>query len=182
MNHLMSVAIGAAALLFAPSASAAERCNAGTVVNWDAAGAGVTVEAFASGTACEKATAVVVFRNAEGVPQKWDTIPAEQNMMLAGKTNAAELDAALKELLDQKSSPYATTGDLPEWKAGENFPINGEFVFYVDETIDRKNYARIRAAKAPVFCYVLGMESQACVYKEPTDGNLTHIGFQSFPG
>jgi hypothetical protein len=115
--------------------------------------------------------------------QLWNASPAEQNMLLAGKSTAAELEAALKELVNDAANPqFATTADLPEWKEGAESPSSGEFPFYVQDGIDRENYNRIRAAKAPVFCYVQGMESLSCAYKEPTDGYISRIGTQTFPG
>jgi hypothetical protein len=74
----------------------------------------------------------------------------------------------------------ATTKALPEWKAKDDFPINGEFMFYVEEGIDRAAYDVIRKADLPMYCFVQGMESVACLVLQ--DGGLFKVGVQSFPG
>jgi hypothetical protein len=49
-----------------------------------------------------------------------------------------------------------------------------------DEGVDRDSYEQVRVAKVPVFCYVQGMESLACVVLK--DGGMSKIGLQTFPG
>jgi hypothetical protein len=181
MKKLMFAAAAVAALLSAPAALAADRCNAASATDWTAAG--LTVEAFASGATCDKAVGVIVFRDAEGTAQVWEAYPTEQNAALTGRTTAAETEAALKEWIDQSSSMFKTTADLPEWKDGTDIPMTGEFPFYVEEGLDRENYARIRKLAAPIFCYVSGMESMSCLYKDSDSGGLIFkVGAQSFPG
>ena len=183
MKSFLYAAAAVAALLAAPAALAADRCNAAAAYDWASAGKGVTVEAFASGATCDKTVAVFVIRDAEGTAQVWEAYPTEQNAALAGKTTAAETEAALKAWIDQSTSIFKTTADLPEWKEGADAPVSGEFPFYVEEGIDRENYTRIRKLAAPIFCYVSGMESMSCLYKDSDSGGLIFkVGAQSFPG
>lgn len=58
--------------------------------------------------------------------------------------------------------------------------MSGEFPFYVEEGLDRAAYEAVRGRDAPMFCYIQGMESAACLALE--DGRLAKIGVQSFPG
>ncbi len=181
MKTFMFAAAAVAALLSAPAALAADRCNASAATPWTAAG--MAVEAFASGATCDKTVAVFVIRDAEGTAQVWEAYPAEQNAALTGRTTVAETEAALKEWIDQSSSMFKTTADLPEWKDGADLPMSGEFPFYVEEGLDRENYARIRKLAAPIFCTVSGMESVSCLYKDADSGGLIFkVGAQSFPG
>jgi hypothetical protein len=58
---------------------------------------------------------------------------------------------------------------------------NSEFPFYLEpEWNDRVGYEELRARNAPMYCYVQGMESLACLALQ--DGQLYKIGVQSFPG
>ena len=59
-------------------------------------------------------------------------------------------------------------------------PMSGEFPLYLEDGTTREDYAALRVKKLPMFCYVQGMESQACLALE--DGGLRKIGAQSFPG
>jgi hypothetical protein len=56
----------------------------------------------------------------------------------------------------------------------------GVFPFYPSEGVTREAYLAARAANAPMWCFVQGMESQACLVLR--DGAITELGAQSFPG
>ena len=180
MRDSLIAGAAAAALLALPGAAAKDRCNAATETKWT--DANVSVEAFASGVDCEKAWAVLAMRDASGEPAYSQVFAVPQNAALAGQTSPAAMEKALKEWVDPSAGPFKTTGDLPEWKEGADFPLLGEFAFYADEGIDRTAYEAIRALKAPIFCFVSGMESMTCLYLDKESGMVVRIGAQSFPG
>ena len=66
------------------------------------------------------------------------------------------------------------------WPPGAQQPASGEFPFYPEEGVDRDYYEKARAARAPLFCYVQGMESMSCV--AIIEGGMVKLGVQSFPG
>ena len=182
MRKLMFAAAGLAALLAAPGAMASEKCNVAVDGTWPEAGKGVTVEAFTNGAGCEKATAVLTIHDGTGSLVYNSVTSAEYAMMLTGKKTSAEMEAALKEWIDQKGSTLKTTADLPEWKDGAEQPMLGEFPFYPEEGIDRAAYEKYRADKSPLFCFVPGIESLACVMKDKDSGAIVPVGAQAFPG
>ena len=59
-------------------------------------------------------------------------------------------------------------------------PRSGEFPFYPEPYYDRSGYEVLRQSDVPLFCYVQGMESIACVALE--NGRMEKVGVQSFPG
>lgn len=177
---IVHAALAFASLLVAP-AMAADKCTASVDGAWPEAGK-FTIEAFASGAKCESALAVLAIRDETGVASFYEVFPTESVMVLAGMTTPKDLEAALKTWADPKMSNITTSGDLPEWKAGAEAPAAGEFPFYPEEGIDQASYAKVRDAKVPTFCFVQGMESLACIVKDPESGGLYKIGVQTFPG
>ena len=170
------------AALFAASALAAEKCTASADSAWDSAGKGVTIEAFASGSKCETAMAALVIRDETGTAAFYEVYPAEFVMVLAGMATAKDLEAALKSWIDTSQPQFASTADLPAWAEGAEYPVLGDFAFYPEEGIDRATYTKVRDSKAPIFCYVQGMESMACVVKDAENGGFFKLGVQTFPG
>ncbi len=160
--------------------NAAADCTGAVSGPWDQK-PGYTVGAFAQGSDCAKAVAVIVVRDAEGTVVHHESYIAEHVMVLAGASTPAELTKALGDWTDMSHPAFATTASLPDWAEGADSPVNGEFPFYPAEGIDREVWNRIRAAKSPVFCYVQGMESLACIADDPELG-FYPIGVQTFPG
>jgi len=101
-------------------------------------------------------------------------------MTLAPARDVETMQTALAEWGASTSTTFATTSALPEWAAGANGPVSGEFPFYLNEGWDRAAYDQLRASDVPVFCYVQGMESMNCLALQ--DGYLNSVGVQSFPG
>lgn len=180
--HLRGLAAAiAVAAAFVPASLSAEpgACSTRHTEAWKAGGAAFTVDAFADGPTCELAVATIVIRGADGVPLWSEAYPASQVMVLAGQPDVSTMQQALFDwTLQDGSKP--TSKSLPEWKAGADMPVLGDFPFYLEEGIDRDAYAAIRKADLPMYCYIQGMESMACLVLQ--DGGLTKVGAQSFPG
>lgn len=155
-------------------------CDARATQNWSAGGATYSVEAMAAGPDCQRAVATIVIRDGSGVPLYAEAHMAHDIMVLAPARDEAGMRTALQEWVTYDSHTMATTGALPEWPAHADGPQNGEFPFYPSESMVRDEYVALRQRNAPLFCYVQGMESMACLALE--DGQFTKIGVQTFPG
>lgn len=174
----------AAAALLAACAPAAKTADKGAIENVCAASATApwqanTVEAFTSGPSCAHAVATIVVRAPDGAALMTEAAPVEHLFGLNEAADPATMKQKLAEWIDQKDSALASAGKLPEWKADAETP-GGEFPFYPEAGFDRAAYEELRAANAPLFCFVQGMESQACYVLR--DGALDKIGLQTFPG
>jgi hypothetical protein len=159
------------------SASSAAGCAAVAATEWQ----GFNVEASTRGPDCARAAVMLVFRaSGSGEIARMETHRAMDLMTLASVDDAAAMETALGEWIDQSSPDFATTADLPEWPANAEAPVSGEFPFYPAEGTTREAYDVIRARAAPLFCYVQGMESINCLAL--VDGDLDSVGVQTFPG
>jgi len=170
-----------ALLAFELPAEAAGGCSANASAVWrPTAGKAYRTEAFSSGPSCTLAVATLVVRGPDGRALWVDSAPVEHLMTFVDVKTPQQMGRALGEWLMQ-SHTFRSTGELPEWKKGADAPASGEFAFYPEAGIDRDLYEQTRAEKQPVFCYVQGMESMACVGLSK-DGQMTKIGVQTFPG
>lgn len=160
----------------AEGVSAENACPASAVAAWS----GLVINASASGESCATAQASISIRDGAGAEILAQTYPAEQVMTLAGAESVEDLQRRLTEWITPAGAAPDSTGDLPEWAANEPNPMSGEFPFYVEEGVDRASYEALRGRNALMYCYVQGMESQACWALE--NGRFTKIGVQSFPG
>lgn len=138
------------------------------------------ITAVASGADCASAQAVLTIRTPAGDVGYTETYPVSQVMVLAGAESPADLERMLNEWVNPPGAAADSTGDLPVWTANAEYPVSGEFPFYPAEGTDRAAYEAIRRGDAPMFCFVQGMESQACVMAE--NGTVRVIGVQTFPG
>jgi len=146
---------------------------------WSASDGSYSAEATTSGPDCARAVATIVIRDSSGVPIFTEAHLTAHLMTLAPVQDAAAMQTALNEWVTP-SDPQ-TSNELPEWLANAEYPVSGEFPFYPAEGVDRAGYEQIRAANAPTYCYVQGMESLNCVVIEP-GGGAASVGVQSFPG
>ncbi len=174
----MAGALALASVSCAPAqtSEAAAVCQAAASGAWQ----GLTVEAAASGPDCARAAATLVFRHADGDMALAEIYPSKDVMTLAAATDDAAMGVALAEWIDQTAPAFVTSANLPEWAVKADSPVNGDFPFYPNADLDRNSYAALRARAVPVFCYVQGMESMACLALE--EGALSPIGVQLFPG
>ena len=158
-----------------------EGCDARAVSEWAAEGASYSIEATSVGPDCERAVATLIIRDSSGRPLFANAHLSAQVMTLAAARAPAAMQGALAEWIDPAAnSTMAGSGALPDWPANADAPANGEFPFYPALGYDRAGYEDLRAANAPLFCYVQGMESLACVALR--DGRIEEIGVQTFPG
>jgi len=102
-------------------------------------------------------------------------------MVLAPAQDAAAMRDALAAWISPASNTIMqTSAALPEWPGNADAPQNGEFPFYPEAGYGREAYNTLRSNNLPLYCYVQGMESQACLAL--SEGGLTKIGVQTFPG
>lgn len=177
---LIVAAVVLAASGIAPASAAG--CNLGAAKAWKPfKGAAYSSEAYSNGATCAGAVVTIVVR-APGGDVLWaEAMPATHLMTFADAKTPQRMKAGLVDWLGQQH-PFKSTGDLPEWKKGAEAPsMLGEFAFYPEAGVDQESYAKIRADKLAIFCYVQGMESMACVAISK-DGSASKIGVQTFPG
>jgi hypothetical protein len=155
-------------------------CDARAVEAWSAGDAQLSVEAATAGPDCARAVATLVVRDSSGAPLYADVHIAEYVMTLAPARDQAAMETALGEWVTP-STVMVSTSALPDWPANATAPQNGEFPFYPEEGYDRDSYMALRGNNLPLFCYVQGMESMACIAFSG-DGEVSKIGVQTFPG
>lgn len=159
---------------------AANGCNVVASTAWKAAGRVHRVDAFSNGAICAHAVVTLVVRAGDGKALWVDAAPAAQLMTFVEVRTRQQMTRALGEWTSQNHM-FKSTAELPEWKKGAERPASGEFPFYPESGTDREMYEQVRAAKQPLFCYVQGMESMACIALA-ADGQMTKVGVQAFPG
>jgi hypothetical protein len=181
MRFCLIVAAAVAAVSIVAPAQAAG-CNLGALKAWmPFKGRAYRTEAYSNGTSCAATVATIVVRGPDGKVFWTDAHDASFLMTFAHVKTPRQMQAALADWLTQQH-PFKSTGDLPEWKRGAEAPTPlGEFPFYQEEGMDQVTYAKIRAERQALFCYVQGMESLACIAIDKA-GVATKVGVQSFPG
>jgi hypothetical protein len=163
------------------SVAAADGCSVHASGRWiPYPGRVYGTEAFSSGPTCAQAAVTLVVRAPDGGVAWVDAAPGEHVMTFADVKTRQDMSGALTDWLSQ-SSMFKTTRELPAWPEGAQGPESGEFPFMPEAWIDRDYYERSRAQGSPMFCYVQGMESIACIALSK-DGQMEKIGVQSFPG
>jgi hypothetical protein len=181
---LCALALGACSRIGAtrPSPPEALRgCRAVAAGAWHASvGVTLPVEASSAGPDCSHAVATIAVRDARGDVLWADAAPSAHVATLAQAHDLPAMQRSLADWIDSNNRTIASSSALPDWPEGANAPQNGEFPFYPDSAFNRDAYLALRAANVPVFCYVQGMESEACVALQ--NGAITKIGVQSFPG
>lgn len=181
---LAALAIGACdqateRTLTAPAISGA--CAAHAATTWSAgAGHVFAVEANSSGDDCATAAVTLTIRDDTGAAVFTESHQSDQVMTLVGAESVDDLRRRLGEWITPPGVQMDSTGDLPEWVQGADYPVNEEFPFYPEEDVTRDFYEALRAQDRAMYCYVQGMESMACLAMR--DGALARIGVQSFPG
>lgn len=156
-------------------------CMAVATTPWrPLSGVEFSIEARSAGPDCARAVATLVIRDTQGRALWTDARAAEHVMTLKDARDEQSIRAAMAEWIDPASSTMRTTATLPDWPAGAQGPENGEFPFYPEPHLDRESYEDLRRRNTPMFCYVQGMESLACVAFN--ENRIEKVGVQSFPG
>lgn len=159
-------------------AAGAEGCAASASSAWNAGGETITIEGSTTGADCASAEARIAFRRGEAEPFYQQNFRAGAIMTLAGASSIEDMQRRLQEWVSPPGAAPDSTGDLPEWPANAAGPA-GEFPFQ-PYNMDRATYEAHRAADTPMFCFVQGMESEACYTLD--NGAWRHLGLQQFPG
>lgn len=159
-----------------------EGCQARVAAAWATdADPNASIEAITTGPDCARSVATLIIRNGSGEPQYSTTYIPAHVMTLAQAHDTAAMQTALTEWIDPASNTtMQTTSALPEWPANAELPQNGEFPFYPETDVTRDIYNSYRERNLPMYCYVQGMESQACLTWDAD--SLVLLGVQSFPG
>lgn len=166
-------------------------CAAQALSSWGiAAGQVYEIGAFGQGPDCAKAVITLVVRTADGNPVFVTAIKAQENgLAFDGTKNSQDMQTRLQDWIAPAQAGFTTSADLPPWPEGGTGPaskpiegVSGTFPFYPEAEAygERGSYEALRSAKAPVFCYVQGPESFACLAAQ--DGSVFPIGLQVFPG
>lgn len=146
---------------------------------WIADGQRLLVTATTSGPNCRQSVALMIVRDAEGNVVWTDARPAAFVMGLNTPTTRTPMSGALREWIGFATRGQ-TTADLPPWTRAEQPPSASGFEFEPEPWINRETYLEMRERAEPMFCYVQGLESLACLVGR--HGRLEKIGVQSFPG
>ena len=143
-------------------------CTASASRSWVS---GLTIDAFAQGPTCAQAVGVISIRKKSG-EAVW-----VQSYITANVMNFTQPAATNSKIL---------TATLKDWISGNGFMKSadklvegGEFPFTKND--DAQSFAKFRKSKAPLFCYIQGMESGNCLTVDK-DGAVVELGVQSFPG
>jgi hypothetical protein len=160
-------------------------CNASYEAPWKASGKlGYSIAAYAVGANCQSAIVVLVVTDATHKPIWQKSLLSEYVAMFSDDhtTKGTKMQAAVEAWVQTglEASP-SNAGALPDWPKGAAEPTREEFGFFIDANIDRESYLAWRTQKRPVFCFVQGMESEACILADDS-GQILDIGGISFPG
>jgi hypothetical protein len=157
-------------------------CTASANDAWRPAGGGeFSIEATSAGPDCERSVATIVIRDGEGRVAWSEAYASEHVMVLASARDTGAMEVALAGWINpEANTTLQTSSALPDWPANAEAPQIGEFPFYPEPYLNREGYTTLRAENLPLYCYVQGMESLACLALD--DGRLEKIGVQSFPG
>jgi hypothetical protein len=147
---------------------------------------GLSLEAYAVGTVCDKAAIVLLVTNKDReVVYSFVGYAKEMAWFQEGVGDGPAMKLGLKNwLVSASSGPEKSTADLPDWKDGAEAPSregDGEFGFYANEGVDRSYYLEKRKLDLPMLCFVSGVESTTCLIAA-SKNSIIKIGGFTFPG
>jgi hypothetical protein len=172
--------------LLAHMSPATAACNHTVKVPWTSAKAlKLSLHASSLGETCASTVIVLSVTSAKG-EMLWATSRLSQQVLLFaedGKKTDQTVKAALKQWLTiGQKGERVTTKMLPDWPEGQDAPTSeGEFGFFASETSSREFLLEQKTANHPMFCFVQGMESEACIIATK-NGEVVDIGGYRFPG
>ena len=169
--------------LFGAALPASSACNLEVHAPWTSAKAeGLMLNAYAVGEVCGYTAVVLTVTNKAG---KTLSRNAQHVSIFTSELGMSrnEVQEALDTWLQiGNDTKINMTGKLPDWSEGKDGPTrDGEFGYYIDETLDRSFYLEQRAADRPLFCTVSGIESETCIIVTGVDA-VQEFGGISFPG
>jgi hypothetical protein len=185
MKRLWTVSsiLGLAALALIPMAQAqpsAPRCNVFVSTLWaNGPTPKLKVEAISDGPSCAKAVITFVVRDNTGKVLHNQSFISEFVATTSEARTPTQMRAALRNWIGIQGG-LVTNASLPNWLAGATAPEGREFGFTPDESITRADYLTIRNGRAPILCYVQGIESLNCLVWR--NNGLEPFGVQAFPG
>ena len=134
---------------------------------------GLTIEAVSQGDSCDQAVLTLVIRDKGGKPI-WTRAHIASQLLSFSEEPASDAKSMIAKLADWISG----AGYVP---SADKLDVKAEFAFVLSQDVDAKSFADYRKQKRPIFCYVQGMESSACLVLDK-DGGVVEIGGQRFPG
>lgn len=158
---------------------AGDNCRVVANSEWNSGRHTYMIVAHSEGDTCLTSQVTITFSPPEG-GSFTETFEAQQVMTVGSGMSAEDMERSLNEWVHPPGAAPDSTGDLPEWARNREQPGDADAPFNVSRGIDRTAYAALRAADAPMFCYVSGWESRSCVTE--VRGQLIKIGAQSYPG
>jgi hypothetical protein len=138
----------------------------------------LTIEAHAVGQDCANALALLIVRDGPRVLFHSTFDAANVFSLREAAEGTEDMNIALAKWIDP--GEVRTSASLPPFSETADQPNAPEFPFYLAEDMDQATYEAIRAAGAPLWCYVQGNESEACLILE--EDSLSDVGYQIFPG
>ncbi len=151
------------------TAQAFTNCVAQAERKWN----GVTIEASSQGDTCADAVLTLVVRDKAG-KALWTRALISTQLLNFSEQPAVDSKAMITKL----SSWISGEGFMP---TVDRLNLKGEFPFKITDGLDAKTFASYQKQKRPVFCYVQGQESGACLMLDKV-GGVIEIGYQLFPG
>jgi hypothetical protein len=156
-------------------------CDAQAATEWRGANnRRFRATASTSGANCTQSVVLLVVRDHSGDVIWTDALVAAHVMGLNEPTTQAAMTLALADWVRGPTTRLRTTADLAPWAQTSGQRGESEFPFRPEEWIDEDTYERLAGEASPMFCYIQGMESIACLVE--FDDRLEKIGVQSFPG
>ncbi len=136
--------------------------------------------ASTSGANCTQSVVLLVVRDGSGDVVWTDALVVAHVMGLNEPRTRIEMTRALAEWVGLPVQRLRTTADLAPWAQTSGQAGESEFPFRPEDWIDEAAFERLAGEASPMFCYIQGMESIACLVE--FDDRLEKIGVQSFPG
>jgi hypothetical protein len=184
--RIRSLMLLGSVLLLATPATAA--CNHSASAPWASAKKlGLVLSAYSVGEKCGTTALVLTVSDSKGTTI-WSTTRLAQHVLIFADADM-NTDKAVKAKLAEwiaigQESKVRTTSNLPDWPAGAEGPTregDGEFGYSVEEGTARDSYLDDRKKGYPLFCFVQGFESEACIIAT-SPNSISEFGGTSFPG
>lgn len=165
----------------APAETRAAACDVQATAEWRGSrGARYSATATTSGRTCAQAIVLLVVRDTAGDVLWTDALVAAHVAGLHEATTPAAMSRALEEWVGFPALRPQTTADLPDWARVSGQQDEAEFPFMPEPWLGERLYQNLLIEAKPMFCYVQGRESLACLTE--LFERIEKIGVQSFAG